>query len=398
MISFRQTYQQVGSRLHSFLAFWQELRNDTLQNALSKIFLSVPVRIKVAGIIVLPVLILGFALNYWVRSSLSDWLSITMSPQRVAVAMEAGGRSVTLVTVLGAIASSMLTFVMMLVITQPLLELVQAVHRVAAGDLSARAKVWARDEIGEVAEAVNRMIDELVSGQENLKQANERLLEKEAARQALLSALVRAQEEERARIARELHDDAGQMLTSLLVRLKTLENSVGEKNFADVESLCDTVSQTIKSVRTVSYLLRPAALNLGIEAAVRTLVNEKAGEAGINAEFTSNVGKERFRFEIETTLYRIAQEAMTNVIRHAQATYVEVELVKLPYALGLRIADNGVGFETAHPANNKERQHLGLEGMRERVEMLGGSLVITSAPAAGTIVEVRAPLPLENMG
>ncbi len=370
---------------------------STLKQKLSNFFLAVPVRIKVAGIIVLPVLILGFSINYWVRASLSDWLSYTMSAQRIAIAMEAGGRSVTLVTVLAAVASSMLTFVMMLVITQPLLELLQAVHRVAAGDLSARAKVWARDEIGEVAEAVNRMIDQLVAGQEKLKQANEKLLEKESARQALLSALVRAQEEERARIARELHDDAGQMLTSLLVRLKALENLIDEENHSDVETLCQTVSQTIESVRNVSYLLRPAALEIGIEAAVRTLVNDMAGEAGIEAEFTSNVGNERFQFEIETTIYRIAQEAMTNVIRHAQATRVEVGLVKLPYALCLRVVDNGVGFDPSCLASIKERQHLGLVGMRERAEILGGSLLITSTPDAGTSLEVRAPLPLEDM-
>ena len=119
------------------------------------IIFAVPVRVKIIGIMVLPLLILGSALNYWIQTGLSDWLSYLITDERVQIAMEAGGRSVLLVTALAAVFSVLLTFLLMLSLTQPLLELRQVAQRVADGDLAFRARVRARDEIGEVADSVN---------------------------------------------------------------------------------------------------------------------------------------------------------------------------------------------------------------------------------------------------
>lgn len=147
-----------------------------LSSRLSELLLAVPVRIKIAGIMVLPVLILGFTLNYWVQTSLSDWLSYLLADVRVEAAMRAGGRSVMFVTVLAALASGMLTFLMMLVLTHPLLELRRVAQRIAEGDLTSRARIWARDEIGAVGQSVNAMIDQLVTGQHALQRTNRRLI------------------------------------------------------------------------------------------------------------------------------------------------------------------------------------------------------------------------------
>ncbi len=138
-------------------------------------FLAVPVRIKIAGIMLLPVLILGFSLNYWIRTGLSDWLSWLLDSNRVRVAMQAGSRSVLLVTALAAIVSILLTYVLMLLLTQPLLELRQIVRRIGQGDLSSRAKVWAHDEIGEVGREVNHMVERLAEAHQDQLDKNRRL-------------------------------------------------------------------------------------------------------------------------------------------------------------------------------------------------------------------------------
>ncbi|MBI5054732.1 MAG: GAF domain-containing protein, partial [Chloroflexi bacterium] len=422
-----------------------------LADLLVEFFLAVPVRIKIAGIIMLPVLILGFTLNYWVQTGLSDWLSYLLPDERVRVAMEAGSRSVLLVTALAAVTSILLTFLMMLVLTHPLLELRRATQRVIEGDLTSRARIWAKDEIGGVARSVNLMIDQLVAGQQNLERTNRRLSavnrvataanrnlelqevldaslkttldvmglqsgyiyiwdresnefhlasfigvptevriellktsdqlcacqqgllsgefgptavvrpckrialerahyshvvipleargqkfglvnllcsdesrfteddmdllttigaqvseavanawlhtsvqEKEMARQTLLSALVRAQEDERSRLARDLHDSAGQTLTSLLVRLKALEKQTTESVRENVASLCQEVSETIEQVREISYRLRPAALEeFGLELALKTLVQEMTEKVGLAADCQLNLGDQR---------------------------------------------------------------------------------------------------------
>jgi HAMP domain-containing protein len=139
-----------------------------LFNKLYELIFSVPVRIKIAGIIMLPVLILGFTLNYWITTGFSDWLSYILTDQRVQAAMQAGSRSVVLVTILAALASTFFAFILTYLLTRPLLDLHETAQQVSSGKLESRAKVWAKDEIGEVARSVNAMIDELVTSQEEL--------------------------------------------------------------------------------------------------------------------------------------------------------------------------------------------------------------------------------------
>ncbi|MFW6068817.1 MAG: HAMP domain-containing protein, partial [Chloroflexota bacterium] len=137
--------------------------------------LSVPVRVKITGIILLPVIVLGLSLNYWVTTGLSDWLSYLLTDERVRAAMAAGGRSVLLVTFLAAVGSVILAGMLTHVVTRPLLALREMAQRVAEGDLASRAPVWSRDEIGQVAIAINQMTDHLVKAQERLTRSNRRL-------------------------------------------------------------------------------------------------------------------------------------------------------------------------------------------------------------------------------
>lgn len=134
--------------------------------------LAVPVRTKVVGIGLLPVLILGFSLNYWITTGLSDWLSYILTDVRVQAAMAAGARSVFFVTILGAIMSISFSLVLAFILSRPILSLKEMAQQVAAGNLDARAPVWGRDEIGELAIAINTMKDHLVSTQEDLARKN----------------------------------------------------------------------------------------------------------------------------------------------------------------------------------------------------------------------------------
>jgi nitrate/nitrite-specific signal transduction histidine kinase len=156
--------------------------------------LSVPVRVRIAGIIILTVLILGFTLNYWVTTSLSDWLSYLLTDTRVEEAMRAGGRSVTLITVLAAAGSLVMASLLTFLLTRPLLDLREMARKVAEGQLDARAPVWSNDEIGEVAMAVNKMTYHLVASQADLAQTNRRL--------AAINEIMLAVEREE-----EIHDD-----------------------------------------------------------------------------------------------------------------------------------------------------------------------------------------------
>ncbi len=520
------------------------------------VVLAVPVQHKIIGIVMLPVLILGLTLNYWITTGLSDWLSYFVMDQRVQAAMANGSRSVFLVTLLAAAGSIFFAYLLIFLLTRPLLDLRQVADDVSTGRLDARARVYTDDDIGKVAASVNTMLDRLVETQRSLGEANQRLevmnrvamaagreqelpevldailqgfehlgldrgwiylrdadtgafylahqrnmpaealahltaqehapelcacqsdligvgldhamlrtscrrlsrasgdeaarhisiplvargqalgvvnlwcptsyvpgaadldlltatgaqaaeivsnawlrarlVEKEAARRALLESLVRTQEAERSRLARELHDGAGQTLTTLLVRLKALERRANGEQQDDLSKLQALVADSIEQVRDLSYQLRPATLEeFGLARALEHLVNETVRQAGL--EVVTNLSVRRnVPAEIQTALYRIAQEGLANILKHAHAWRVEVELLETPFGVALRIEDNGRGFDPSSVAQRVDRPHLGLIGMQERVELLGGTLTVEAAPGAGTSVQVRIPIPVEQ--
>ena len=155
-----------------------------------------------------------------------------------------------------------------------------------------------------------------------------KLAEKELSRQALLESLVEAQEEERGRLARELHDESGQMLTTLLVRIKTLEKKADSAEMRDgLTSMQDVVVQTIEQLRELSHRLRPAALEeFGLPVALETLLDDIPDETGLQVSGHFDLHGVTLPPGIEVTLYRIAQECVTNIIRHAQASNVTIDL------------------------------------------------------------------------
>jgi signal transduction histidine kinase len=204
--------------------------------------------------------------------------------------------------------------------------------------------------------------------------------------QSLSRRLVELQESERLYISRELHDEAGQVLTSLLVDLRLLE-----KNTAQPEIILKIVSEmerslngVIENLHRIAMALRPASLDhVGLVAALRQHVEAVGEKHGIQARFRSGSVIERLPANVETVLYRIVQEALTNVVRHARATRVDVVLTVRARKLVVLVEDDGVGFD---PDAVPGEDHLGLFGIRERAEMIGGTLVIESAPGKGTTI------------
>ena len=216
----------------------------------------------------------------------------------------------------------------------------------------------------------------------------------EQERSELLKRLVLAQEDERRRIARELHDQLGQQLTALRLTLEMIRaQSVGRIDLrAQVETLEELALQLDEDVAFRVWELRPTGLeDLGLRAALTKYVSKWSTHFDIPARLhaTPSTG-ERLTSEIETMMYRLAQEALNNVAKHARADHVDIVLERSAEALSLIIEDNGVGF---NPAKAVATGHgLGLIGMRERAALVGADLQIESTPGRGTTVIVRAPV------
>ena len=204
--------------------------------------------------------------------------------------------------------------------------------------------------------------------------------------------VVEAQELERARLARELHDETGQALTSILLGLKALEERVGtDDGGAAITELRDLVVATLQDVRRLAVELRPAALDdFGLVPALERLRDTTTEQGRIAVELTSDLDdRRRLPAETETALYRIVQEALTNVLKHAEATRVTVRLKLHERFVELLVQDNGAGFDP----NAVRDGGLGLVGMRERVALLGGRMMVDSSEGAGTMLKAEVPLP-----
>jgi signal transduction histidine kinase len=219
------------------------------------------------------------------------------------------------------------------------------------------------------------------------------------ARTELLGRLVFAQEDERRRIAREMHDQFGEQLTALGHRIASLKDACGDRPDlrGQVHALEVVAHQLDQDVDHLVWELRPTALDdLGLRAALATHIQNWSKRAGISAELhTSGLSGERLASETETTLYRIAQEALTNVAKHSRAEHVDVILERRVDQVVLIVEDDGVGFDPGDAGTT--RHGLGLSGMRERASLVGATMQIESASGKGTTILVRmAVAPLER--
>ena len=202
--------------------------------------------------------------------------------------------------------------------------------------------------------------------------------------------VVEAQEDERARLARELHDETGQALTSILLGLKSLEDRVEtDEGRVAVTELRDLVVTTLQDVRRLAVELRPAALDdFGLVPAVERLRDLVGEQGNISVDVRSELGDQRLPADTETVLYRIAQEALTNILKHADAQNVRMRLSQSANVVTLIVQDDGRGFDP----DDVRDGGVGLIGMRERIALLGGRLSIESTEGAGTMLSAEVPI------
>ncbi|MCS7185656.1 MAG: GAF domain-containing sensor histidine kinase [Armatimonadota bacterium] len=222
------------------------------------------------------------------------------------------------------------------------------------------------------------------------------LREKERVRGLLLTKVVTAQEEERRRISHELHDQIGQLLTALLIQLQLLERDLSEPSLRERLKMLKQLAEEISShLHHIAWELRPPALDeLGLMAALEKVTEEWSKRFNIPCEFVAN-GTINGEVQPEMTIgvFRIVQEALTNIAKHAKASHARVSIYQEDSELVVTVEDNGVGFKASdilkHPDENKR---LGILGMMERAAMLSGKLTIDSKPGKGTKVQVRIPI------
>lgn len=277
------------------------------------------------------------------------------------------------------------------ILTRPILDLVKATHAVSRGDFSQRVSLWANDEIGALAHAFNQMTASLAQAERERK-------DRERLQQQYISGVILAQENERQRIARELHDSTSQSLTSLLVGLQNLKQSTNSAEMErQVNELRDVIGGTLDEIRGIVWQLRPSVLDdLGLTIAIENYVENFRQRHGIPVDLVVSGLEGRLQSEIETTIYRIIQEGLTNIARHARARSVSVIVTCKGQCLKVIIEDDGIGFDPV--AVNNKQQSLGVRGIHERVKLFGGRVTIESQPGQGTTLFIEMPCEFEATG
>jgi PAS domain S-box-containing protein len=222
------------------------------------------------------------------------------------------------------------------------------------------------------------------------------LIRTNEARMELLRRLVRAQEDERRRVSRELHDGLGQELTALILGLKTLEEVIpkGAPGRDQLEEVEASVTRIGREAHDLAFELRPTALDdIGLDSTLATYISQWSERSGVTADFQSpGLGSDRLPPEVETVVYRVVQEALNNVAKHAGAKRASVIVERRGKELTALIEDDGQGFDPARVDPEAGRRRIGLIGMRERVALVGGTLLIESSEGQGTTVRARIPL------
>jgi len=280
--------------------------------------------------------------------------------------------------------------------------------RVTFGDITARKQGEEAQQHLEVLAGANRELKReivrrkaveaaLKKSEQHYAKLSEQAREMQDQLRLFSRRLLAALEEERMRISRELHDVIGQTLTGINVRLAVLKKSEPTKTAGweqDLARAQELVEHAAETIHRFARELRPTVLDdLGLIPALRTFIKGFAGQTGIRVNLSAFAGVEEADGDKRTVLYRVAQEALTNIARHARAGRVEVKIQQRPGSVCMSIADDGLGFEPKPAVQGKANGRLGLLGMAERLKMVGGTFAIRSAPGKGTTIVAQIPFP-----
>ncbi len=313
------------------------------------------------------------------------YIGLSLAGTKREVARMRGGIAILTAIILAAALAAVALFSRLL--TRPLREVAAGARRIAAGDLDHRVPEGRADEIGQLAASFNDMAAKIAERDAALRRSSEQM-------RLLSMRLLSVQEEERLRIARAVHDELGQVLTAMKIDLQQIGRGQ-EALQQPLAGISRSIDDVVDLVRRIATDLRPAILDdLGIAAALEQQLRRLRETTGMA---TTLLVSEEPKLDMLTgvTLYRIAQEALANVVRHAGATDVEVALDVRDGAAVLRISDNGRGIT---PQQIADARSLGLLGIRERAELLGGSVIIEGRPGEGTSVTAMLPLAKEDQG
>jgi len=288
----------------------------------------------------------------------------------------------TAVSVLGvALAVSLVVnFVLVYVALRPLSDLEITAERVAAGDLAARVKPsqLADRDMARVGLTLNTLLDRLTTDRARMRR--------------LAAQVISAQDEERARVARELHDSTAQTLTAVMLQLGAAAQASRSPDLDDsLATMRELVADALEEVRSLSHTMHPRVLDdLGLAAALEWLARQTRAQETFDVRVIADADSSRIPTEVGSVLYRVAQEALRNAARHAEAKHVELRVRHDAMSATLEVTDDGRGFDVKRA--EERRPGMGLFSMRERVALVNGTLTLTSAPARGTRIVATVPL------
>lgn len=303
------------------------------------------------------------------------------------------------------IVGGVLTYVLRSAVANPMSKLAASARRIAGGDLSARVEIERDDEVGMVGRSFNEMAEQVEQHaqalevskkelEETVQERTRQLQETVGIRGQLLESLISAQEEERHRVARELHDEVGQALSAIMMDLARAIDGLPDEAAEAKQKLTQSralAAQTLAELRKLIYDLRPEVLDqLGLAPALRSYVKSRLEAQDIKARLSFSGLENRLPSRMEITLFRIIQEATTNVVRHSGASMVSIKVSATDSRVEAVIQDNGQGFDVA--AALQASESWGLRGIRERVNVVGGQLSIESTPGKGTRIRFQVPL------
>jgi len=291
-------------------------------------------------------------------------------------------RSLLMHTIAVMVIALILSVLLTLVITRPVKKLLGATRAIRRGNYDSIIDTFPQDEVGDLVVAFNAMLRQL-------QEADADRREKEKIRKEFLQRIISTQEQERKRVARELHDQTGQALASIMVRLDVLDKSYKSGLSEEIGALKKSLIEEMGALHDLARELRPSILDdMGLVPGLELYFDQVRERHDLDVEFVEiSMQKERADHCVETCVYRIIQESLTNIIKHAEADAVKILLEWRREKIRCVIEDNGKGFDPENIPNDR----LGLYGMEERAHLLGGVLKVDSECGEGTMISFTIP-------
>jgi len=339
-----------------------------------------------------------------------DWSVLTIAPlDKLLHPTKQTAQVLTYIGLLVTALTVLIAYYFARSITQPLQRTAALAEQISRGNYSHRLEENIGGEIGSLAKSINDMAIRVEERAAEITTRNEKLtseiVERKIAQdrlQKLSHKIVRLQEEERRRVSRELHDGINQLLVSVKYKIENFEdkfNQSPEQALSDIKKADIFLDEAISEVRRVSHDLRPSVLDdLGLVPAINNLVRRFSERNLIDVQLNGvDESFDRLPTDVETAMYRIVQEALMNIEKHANASLVSININRTDSNITIRIEDNGEGFSMQNALRKSEStRSMGLRNMRERIELLQGTFFIHSDVGKGTFLEVKAPLNLDT--